>query len=336
MFWAKINKVVFAFKTVNARERKTYFQSFASRPIAQCCTPSFLDGDYAMIGSVGRFIGRLIVPRKWRPAVARFWERVWLTRRSPRHRRFGKTPTTVLDCCIAYNAFGGYCVPLAALMSAPAQAVLNGEPWEPDIIAFIRKHCSTGDVVHAGAFFGDGLPAISTALVAGATLWAFEPNPEPFRCASVTKTINKLDNVQLFEAALSDKQSISELTFVSGSDRQFSSEAWIEDGEISASAGSSSVPFWRVGPQTIVPIRTTTIDAIVPPDRKVTVIHLDLEGHEPQAIAGAMETIRRCRPIMIVEVRYTAGDAWLIDALSPLGYRETVRFGRNLVLEIPT
>ncbi len=321
-------------RTSIGRVRKIHIQPFASRPIAQCCMPLCSEDDCTMIEFVARSIGRLIIPRKWRPAVARFWERVWLTRRSPRNRRFGKASATVLDCCIAYNAFGGYCVPLAAFRSAPAQAVFNGELWEPDTIAFIRKRCGAGDVVHAGAFFGDGLPAISTALVPGATLWAFEPNPEPFRCALVTKTINRLDNVQSFEAALSDKQSVADLTFAKGGDREFSAEAWI-DGAVGESASSSSVPVWRVGLRTVVPIRTTTIDAIVPPDRKVTIIHLDLEGHEPQAIAGAMETIRRCRPIMIVEVRYTEGDAWLIDALSPLGYRETVRFGRNVVLEIP-
>ena len=67
-------------------------------------------------------------------------------------------------------------------------------------------------------------------------------------------------------------------------------------------------------------------------DRHVTIIHLDLEGHEPRAIAGAMATIRRCRPIMIVEVRYMESDAWLTDALSPYGYREAARFGRNVAL----
>lgn len=288
-----------------------------------------------MIERTVRAVARLIVPRKSRPAVARFYERAWLTRYTPRSRRFGKASRTVLDCCIAYNAYGGYCVPLASVMTGPAQAVFRGEQWEPALIAFIQKHCGTGDVVHAGAFFGDGLPAIVTALAPGATLWAFEPNPEPFRCALVTKIINKLDNVQLFEAALSDKQGTAELTFVSGSDREFSSEAWIEEGAADASA-SSSVPFWRAGARTVVPIHTATIDATVPTDRNVTIVHLDLEGYEPRAITGAMRTIKRCQPILIVEVRYTKGDAWLIDALSPLGYRVTTLFGRNYVLEVST
>jgi len=68
-----------------------------------------------MIEGAARALARMIVPRAWRPSVASLYERVLLDRRNPRRCRFSNPSDTVLDCCIAYNDFGGYCVPLVAV-----------------------------------------------------------------------------------------------------------------------------------------------------------------------------------------------------------------------------
>lgn len=53
-----------------------------------------------------------------------------------------------------------------------------------------------------GADFGDFLPALSSGCAPGARIWAFEPNPENYRCARVTLELNGISNVTLANAGL--------------------------------------------------------------------------------------------------------------------------------------
>jgi len=69
------------------------------------------------------------------------------------------------EVVIAENAHGFYCVPRAAAQRPAALKIINGEVWEPETIDFVVRHCVDRSVVHAGAFFGDFLPAVSRALV---------------------------------------------------------------------------------------------------------------------------------------------------------------------------
>ena len=56
-----------------------------------------------------------------------------------------------------------------------------------------------------------------------------------------------------------------------------------------------------------------------------------LRGYELAAIDGAMQTIRRCRPILIIEVFFN-DEEWLLTKLKPLGYRRATNFGANCVV----
>jgi hypothetical protein len=69
-------------------------------------------------------------------------------------------------------------------------------------------------------------------------------------------------------------------------------------------------------------------------------IQLDLEGYEVYALYGARETIRRHRPVLIVEINKSAGyEGFGRDeirrAIAELGYRVVGRFGSDEVF-VPT
>jgi len=108
----------------------------------------------------------------------------------------------VLCCVVAYNRHGGYCVPRGAMHRPCAQAILRGEEFEPETVKVIQHHAAAGDVIHAGTFFGDMLPAAARATAARGLVWAFEPNRESHRCAAITVALNGLVNVRLEHAAL--------------------------------------------------------------------------------------------------------------------------------------
>ena len=122
-------------------------------------------------------------------------------RTSPTQPKPGKG----LDCLagmIAYNKFGGYCLPLDSIQRPALQATLRGIVWEEQTVEFMRKNSRGGDIIHAGTYFGDFLPGLSQACDKGAVIWAFEPNPQNHRCAEITCLINGLLNVNLHNVGL--------------------------------------------------------------------------------------------------------------------------------------
>lgn len=216
--------------------------------------------------------------------------------------------SSILQCCIAYNEYGGYCVPITSYYRTAPQRILAGEVYEAKTIDFISHHCGEGDIIHGGTYFGDFLPALSKACAPKAKVWAFEPNPENYRCALITTYINSLQNVELINAALGNKEEYHSLltSDASGIALGGKSRLQLNKGNSTASGRTEIV-------------KVVTIDDTIPPDRDVSMIHLDVENYEQQALAGALETIRRCRPIIIVESLPEA--KWLSDNILSIGYQ---------------
>jgi FkbM family methyltransferase len=217
-----------------------------------------------------------------------------------------------LKCVISYNEYGGYCIPLSSQNRPAARIVLNRYVYEPDTIAYIRGICSGGDIVHAGAYFGDFLPALSQGCDPGAKVWAFEPNTENYRCATITILINGLENVILHHSGLGARRDQLELLVTD------------ENGQ--ARGGMST---FLTGDSKDMRKRTetvpvNTIDEIIPTDRPVSIIHLDVEGYEKEALIGAMNTIKRCFPILLIEIlegRNLVDGEWFAEQILSLGYR---------------
>jgi len=65
-------------------------------------------------------------------------------------------------------------------------------------------------------------------------------------------------------------------------------------------------------------VQCTTLDSYSYDD--LGLIKLDVEGHERQALAGAVETIQKHRPVIIAEMKYEKPE--LESALEMMGYRK--------------
>jgi FkbM family methyltransferase len=222
-------------------------------------------------------------------------------------------PTTPPDVVEARNAFGVYCIPRESAWRPAAQKVIAGSVWEKQTVDFVRARCGDGDVVHAGAFFGDSLPAVSAALAPGARIWAFEPNPRSFACAAETIRRNGLDNVTLTHAALTRTPGTLHLRVVSA--------------EGVALGGAS-----RLAPRAadgVVAVDGVRIDDRVPEGRRVSIVQLDLEGHEKEALLGARAVIAASRPLLVLE---TFEDLdWLRATFPDAGYTRETKVNANTV-----
>jgi FkbM family methyltransferase len=234
------------------------------------------------------------------------------------------SPTTpgTLDCCVAYNELGGYCIPTESIDRPSSQRIMGGGVWEPDTLALIERSCGTGDIVHAGTYFGDFLPLLSRSVSPDATVWAFEPNPVNVRCAEVTIALNGLENIELINAGLGARSSSAHLRVRDASG-------------VSLGGGSRVVDSVRarIDASGVESIRLVAIDEVVPADREVSIVQLDVEGFQHEALSGAFVTIERCRPLIIVEKRIE--EDFLAEHLDPLGYRRVDRVGLNSVYRAP-
>lgn len=87
------------------------------------------------------------------------------------------------------------------------------------------------------------------------------------------------------------------------------------------SAGS-----WRVDPEGTHRITLLTVDTLKLDT--LDALCLDIEGYEVEALAGAAETILRCRPVILCELLPRSKDA-IVAWLDEAGYVMRERFGRD-------
>lgn len=98
--------------------------------------------------------------------------------------------------------------------------------------------------------------------------------------------------------------------------------------ELSANCGAHFVEYGAGD------VEVTTIDGLDLPS--CGILALDLEGAEAMALAGAVNTIRRCRPVIMVENkdhsrRYGVTGEELEAELGRIGYRVAVRLPNDLI-----
>jgi len=187
---------------------------------------------------------------------------------------------------------------------------------EPDTLDLIMSRGGGGTVIHAGAFFGDFLPAL---LGAGLHVRAFEPSRSNWLHAKATLEANGLSTDVLTNAALGEAPYDASLVTTE------------EVGSVVYRLGGGSyISRQYTGPMLSERCQVLTIDSVVGMSEQITVIHLDVERYERKAIAGARSTIQRSRPLLILETPL----GWrAMRWLASLGYRRADYVHHNTVLD---
>lgn len=223
---------------------------------------------------------------------------------------------------IASNKYGKYCIPESSKHRTVATTILGGRVYEEDTIQYILDHRGDGAVVHAGAYFGDFLPAISSP---DNKVYAVEAVKENYECAKETLNLNFADNHQteLFHNALGATDGdIVKIITRDGNGKDVGCASQIE-GKIHKAVGDNYEE------STVI-----TIDSMVPDDQHVSIIHLDVEGFEEEALKGALSTIKRCRPILIVECWQDEmlQTPFYVDEIYVLGYTVQHKIYENVII----
>lgn len=181
----------------------------------------------------------------------------------------------------------------------------TGVPFEGESVAAWIDACKPGGVaIDVGAY--TGLYSILAAQN-GAQSHAFEPNPAVFYRLSENVRANRA-TVNCYCCAASDFN--GQVEFVGRPSVALTSGGKVKEGSGTECATIDSMAF-----------------------EGVTAIKIDAEGHELEVLRGAVETIKRDKPLIITEALSVAANQTQDCFLSPLGYTSRKADQWNLIWE---
>jgi FkbM family methyltransferase len=202
----------------------------------------------------------------------------------------------------------GFAIYVAKDDALIAPAIRAG--YEPEVTRALLEHMAAGAVVDIGANCGYfSLLAASR----GARVYAFEPLQTNLRLLHASVALNRFAHIRIIAAAASD--SLRTLT-------------------IGAMHTNGMVAEPRNDPQAALAadfVAAVRVDDVVPGDEPVSVIKVDVEGHEYLALLGARRTIEACRPVILSEfapgglaVNSRRSATEYLELLSAFGYDVSV------------
>ncbi len=193
-----------------------------------------------------------------------------------------------------------------AVVSEDSQAAVWA--WEQRRLDYDRsvedvvRRIKVGDtVLDVGANIGAYSVRMAQAAGNEGKIYAIEANPVAFECLEYNcRNLTNAIVIHAAAAAANDSQAYM-----------------IQEANVGASHISDSSPDYAC--------QTMTIDSLELV--KCNLIKMDIEGFEPLAILGAMKTIRRCRPIIFIELndgvlaRYGFNKDSILNPLLALDYK---------------
>lgn len=165
----------------------------------------------------------------------------------------------------------------------------NGE-YEPDLVQLFLSHIQKDrDIIDVGANIGFFTVLGAKQLTSGRVL-AAEPTSAAYRRLKANiQTNNVSDNVIIFNGLVSDKNGEDSINIVEGREEY-------------SSMGKLIHPSIVGQPTKEEKIRTSTLDILVKENSlNPALIKVDVEGAEAYVFAGAEETLRTYRPVVISE-----------------------------------
>jgi FkbM family methyltransferase len=191
------------------------------------------------------------------------------------------------------------------------KSVLSGSFYERYMLENIRHNYTGGDIVDIGANIGNH--TIFFGLIAQekqARVHAIEPAPASLELLRRNISANHLDNL-VTVSPIAAGEEVGRVFLRPGSaSNHLGAMRIVATGE---SAGSIEAPI-------------SLLDEIIPFERPVAIIKIDVEGYEVPALRGARRLIETWRPELYVEAGAQAGLDEIQNFLLPLGYERKAVF----------
>jgi FkbM family methyltransferase len=161
---------------------------------------------------------------------------------------------------------------------------LKSSAYEPNVTAVFRERLRAGmHVLDVGANIGYYTMLSASLVKASGSVTAIEPNPESTKLLEASRRANSFNNVVVHQVAAGREPG---LLVLHGSYSDAMTTAAPDDA--ATLIRSTTVPCFRV-------------DDLIPNDKRIDFVKIDVQGAEYNVILGASELIRRCRPTIVSE-----------------------------------
>lgn len=226
---------------------------------------------------------------------------------------------------IIKSQYGKIAVPVGDGWNNPGglvNTIQKNKIYERRTINFIKKSLKGKSMVHCGTCFGDMLPALDQ--FTENNIFAYEANPLSAWCAFKTIEINQLEKVKLTQIGLGDRE--DSVDFIIEYQDGFSLAGGCRFVDSKVPTGWDPDARWNNSKKIKVPIKR--LDDIL--DEDIGIIHLDTEGYETRILAGAINLIRKYKPVLILE-DVSGKEEIMTEEIIPMGYVYTKTLDRNTI-----
>ena len=166
--------------------------------------------------------------------------------------------------------------------------IKRNEIWEPHLHRVFEKYVNKDSVViECGCHIGTH--TIKLAKMCN-KIYGFEPMPDTNKILNQNIKLNNINNAFISRLGVSSEPGKTKFL-------------WSQDGNPGASGLDNNPigkPAWLESCKETIEVFLTTID-ILRLD-KLDFMKIDVEGYEQLVIQGAMTTINKCKPVMVIEV----------------------------------
>jgi len=197
---------------------------------------------------------------------------------------------------------------------AVGRPIMAQRIYDPHVTAAFRRLVKPGMVVvDVGANIGYFSLLCARLTGEQGRVVAVEPGPQKCALLHYSAQANGFENLEVHQQAVAEKPGF-----------------YIYHG------GRSRLTVTEVfGPESLtrsrLPVRSTTLDKLLESEKQVDLLRMDIEGAEYRALLGAVQTVRKHRPVLLIEfapseLRTVSGIAGpdFLEHVIRLGYELTV------------
>lgn len=162
--------------------------------------------------------------------------------------------------------------------------LVKRDAYEPHVTAVFRDRLKAGmHVLDIGANIGYFTMLAASLVQSTGSVTAIEPNPDCAKLLEASRRANSFDNVIVVQVAAGRELGL--LILNTSYSNAMTSPA---PDDAAALIDSMTVPSFR-------------IDDLVPRNKNIDFVKIDVEGAEYNALLGASDTIKRCHPTIVGE-----------------------------------
>ncbi|NLR57337.1 FkbM family methyltransferase [Chitinophaga polysaccharea] len=167
----------------------------------------------------------------------------------------------------------------------PNRVLSRAEMYDVYTEEIIKRVCNpNSNCLDIGAHAGEILDIILRHAPKG-THYGFEPIPTFFE--NLVKKYRKKKNCRFFDLALSDQKGTATFNYV------VTNPAYSGLNKRSYPSENENI--------NLIEVKTDLLDNVLPPDYRVDIIKIDVEGGELAVLKGAVKTLKKYKPVIVFE-----------------------------------